>query len=89
MWAQVTFPRGVDWEIDNYLVSTKEVRIQKCSSLLSDSTFASCGEFNNLYKLWTRAVESESLKVGKSLKIGKIGSDFLSDFLAKIPKCHK
>ena len=53
MWAQVTFPRGVDWEIDNYLVSTKEVRIQKCSSLLSDSTFASCGEFNNFYKLWT------------------------------------
>ena len=25
----------------------------------------------------------------KSDKIGKIGSDFLSDFLAKMPKCHK
>ena len=47
----------------------------------------------------TRAVESESREVGKSLKIGKnriksdkigkIGSDFLSDFLAKMPKCHK
>ena len=25
----------------------------------------------------------------KSDKIGKIGFDFLSDFLAKMPKCHK
>ena len=39
----------------------------------------------------TRVVESKSLKVGKSLKIGKksdkigkIGFDFLLDFLAKI-----
>ena len=44
----------------------------------------------------SRAVESESLKVGKSLKIGKksdkigkIGFDILLDFLAKMPKCHK
>ena len=37
----------------------------------------------------TRVVESESLKVGKSLKIGKIGFDFLLDLLAKMPKCHK
>ena len=37
----------------------------------------------------TRAVESESLKVGKSLKIGKIGFDLLLDFLAKMSKCHK
>ena len=36
-----------------------------------------------------RAVESESLKVGKRLKIGKIGFDFLLDFLAKVPKYHK
>jgi len=40
-----------------------------------------------------RAVESESLEKSKnrkkSDKIGKIGSDFLSDFLAKVPKCHK
>ena len=34
----------------------------------------------------TRAVESESRKVGKSLKIG---FDFLLDFLARMPKCHK
>ena len=33
-----------------------------------------------------RAVESESRKVGKSLKIG---SDFLSDFLLKMQNCHK
>ena len=50
--------------------------------------------------LWVRvlhrAVESESLKVGKSLKIGKksdkigkIGFDFLIYFLAKMPKCHE
>ena len=41
----------------------------------------------------TRAMESESLKVGKSLKIGKktdkIGFDFLLDFWAKMQKCHK
>ena len=44
----------------------------------------------------TRVVESENLKVGKSLKngkksdeIGKIGFDFLLDFLATMPKCHK
>ena len=44
-------------------------------------------------RLLTRAVESESLEKSKnrkkSDKIGKIGSDFLSDFLAKMPKCHK
>ena len=41
----------------------------------------------------TRAVESASLKVGKSLKIGKksdkmeiIGFDL--DYLANMPKCH-
>ena len=41
-------------------------------------------------------MESESLKVGKSKKIGKksdkigkIGFDFLLDFLPKMPKCHK
>ena len=47
----------------------------------------------------TRAVGLEGLKVGKSReksksrkksdKIGKIGFDFLLDFLAKMPKCHK
>ena len=37
----------------------------------------------------TRAVESESLKAGKNLKIGKIGFVFLLDFLSKMPKCHK
>ena len=37
----------------------------------------------------TRVVESKSLKVVKSLKIGKIGFDFLLDFLAKMPKRHK
>ena len=31
----------------------------------------------------TRAVESESLKVGKSLKIGKIGFDFLVRLFGK------
>ena len=40
-----------------------------------------------------RAVESESREQSKirkkSDKIGKIGSDFLSDFLAKMPKCPK
>ena len=39
--------------------------------------------------LQNRAVVSESLKVGKSLKIGKIGFDFLLDFLAKMPKYHE
>ena len=43
------------WEIDKYLVDTQDVTIQKCSSPLSDSTFASCLEFNNLYKLWRTA----------------------------------
>ena len=38
----------------------------------------------------TRVVESESLKIGKkSDKIRKIRFDFLLDFLAKMPKCHK
>ena len=50
------------------------------------------------YQVHTRVVESESLKVGKSVtvniekksdKIGKIGFDFLLDFLAKMPKCQK
>ena len=40
-------------------------------------------------RVLSRAVEKESLKVGKSLKIGKIGFDFLLDFLAKVPKYHK
>ena len=39
--------------------------------------------------VWTRAVESESQEVGKSLKIGKIRFDFLLDFLAKMPKYHE
>ena len=65
----------------------------------------------NMFSIWwgtplplrTRAVESESREVGKSLKIGKnlkkwdkksdkigkIGFDFISDFLAKMPKGHK
>ena len=41
--------------------------------------------------IWIRVVESKSLKIGeksknskKSDKIGKIGFDFLLDFLAKI-----
>ena len=45
--------------------------------------------------VFIRVVESESLKVGKSVnigkksdKIGKIGFDFLLDLLAKMPKCH-
>ena len=51
-----------------------------------------------MLRVKNRAVESESLKVGKSLKIGrkkksekirKIGFDFLFKFLAKMPKCHK
>ena len=47
-----------------------------------------------LYKsIYIRAVELESREKSKnwkkSDKIGKIGSDFLSDFLAKMPKCHK
>ena len=41
-----------------------------------------CKTFDK-YHVWTRVVESESPEVGK------IGSDFLSDFLAKMPKCHK
>ena len=36
--------------------------------------------------LQNRAVVSESLKVGKSLKIG---FDFLLDLMAKMPKYHK
>ena len=40
-------------QASKYLVNTQEVRIQRCSSPLSDSNFANCGEFNNLYKLWT------------------------------------
>ena len=43
-------------------------------------------------ELWNREV-GKSLKIGKnrkkSDKIGKIGFDFLLDFLAKMPKCHK
>ena len=39
------------WEIVWYIVNTQEVLIQKCSPPLSDRTFASCREFNNLYKL--------------------------------------
>ena len=43
------------------------------------------------YPILTRAVESESREKSKNRKklnkIGKIGSDFLSDFLAKMPKC--
>ena len=41
----------------------------------------------------TIVVESESREKSKnrkkSDKIGKIGFDFLLDFLAKMPKCHK
>ena len=36
-----------------------------------------------------RAVELGSLKAEKSLKVGKIGFDFLLDFLTKMPSCHK
>ena len=47
-----------------------------------------------LYKgIYIRAVELESREKSKNWKkldkIGKIGSDFLSDLLAKMPKCHK
>ena len=40
-------------QASKYFVNTQEVRIQKCSLPLSSSTFASCRQFNNLYKLWT------------------------------------
>ena len=51
-----------------------------------------CGESWVWVHRWvsTRAVESGSRE--KSInqkKSDKIGSDFLSDFLAKMPKCHK
>ena len=62
--------------------------------IFSISTEESISPPINMFQI--RAVESESLKVKKSLKIeknriksDKIGFDFLLDFLAKMPKCHK
>ena len=63
------------------------------SSMLSPKRWRLCHRYLfyqlvcNFIKVYI--LELWNWKVGKSLKIGKIGSDFLSDFLAKMPKCHK
>ena len=55
-------------------------------------SFYNSGWDNNTNKSFAigKSESREKSKNRKKLdKIGKIGSDFLSDFLAKMPKCHK
>ena len=83
----------VDEYMTNYSIQIwRVIRVlysHKNCTYFDNSFMLSC--FHQL-SLLVYQVELWNRKVGKSLKIGKnrkIGSDFLSDFLAKMPKCHK
>ena len=54
-------------------------------------TLCSRKKRQNRLELWNRKFKSREKSKGrkKTDKIGKIGFDFLLDFLAKMPKCHK